>query len=102
MAIIYLVFSEFLLQIEINNPTAYKSFRFMLYFTVIIYFLTALIFDQERKIPMNWQTGILTAALFASLCGCCIQAALTHNWKLINLFYWGSVLLIFVLASLFY
>ena len=45
--------------------------------------------------------GILNAALFASLSGCCIQAALTHNWKLINLFYWGSVLLVFVLASLF-
>ena len=45
MAIIYLVFSELLLQIEINNPTTYKSFRFMLYFTIIIYFLTALVFD---------------------------------------------------------
>ena len=50
---------------------------------------------------MNWQIGILNAALFASLSGCCIQATLTHNWKLINLFYWGSVLLVFVLASLF-
>lgn len=47
--------------------------------------------------------GILgfLVAIFASLSGCCIQAALTHNWKLINLFYWGSVLLVFVLASLF-
>lgn len=50
---------------------------------------------------MNWQIGIIDAALFASLCGCCIQATLIHNWKLVNLFYWGSVLLIFVLASLF-
>ncbi|WP_260245669.1 hypothetical protein [Limosilactobacillus reuteri] len=50
---------------------------------------------------MNWQIGILNAALFASLSGCCIQAALTHNWKFINLFYWGSVLFVFVLASLF-
>ena len=50
---------------------------------------------------MNWQIGILNAALFASLSGCCIQTALTHNWKFINLFYWGSVLLVFVLASLF-
>lgn len=49
---------------------------------------------------MNWQTGILDAALFASLSGCCIQAALHHDWKWINIFYWGSVILIFLLASI--
>lgn len=49
---------------------------------------------------MNWQTGILNAALFASLSGCCIQAALHHDWKWINIFYWGSVVLIFLLASI--
>lgn len=49
---------------------------------------------------MNWQVGIVNGALFASLCGCCIQAALYHDWKWINIFYWDSVILIIFLSTI--
>lgn len=51
---------------------------------------------------MNWQVGIVNGALFASLGGCCIRAALYHDWKWINIFYWGSILTIALLSSIFY